>query len=94
MRPGADWQDAVNMTANELEHFLGTEESKSVGDMGLEGESTGHRSGKAHREAPPREEGRPDRGRRRSYAQGGGLRAPAPRRRSLETSANRPGDIR
>ena len=32
----ADWQDAVNMTANELEHFLGTEESKSVGDMGSE----------------------------------------------------------
>ena len=34
------------MTANELEHFLGTEESKSVGDMGSGGESTGHRSGR------------------------------------------------
>jgi Protein of unknown function (DUF3140) len=42
----ADWQGAVNMTANELEHFLDTEESKSVDDMGSGGESTGHRSGR------------------------------------------------
>ena len=40
-----DWQDAVNMTAKELEDWLGTDESKSVGqDEG--GESTGHRSGR------------------------------------------------
>jgi hypothetical protein len=41
----ADWQDAVNMTANELEDFLQTDESKSVGDKGSGGESTGHQSG-------------------------------------------------
>lgn len=40
-----DWQDAVNMTAEELEDWLGTEESKSsVQHDG--GESTGHRSGR------------------------------------------------
>jgi Protein of unknown function (DUF3140) len=32
----ADWQDAVNMTANQLEDFLDTEESKSVGDRNPE----------------------------------------------------------
>jgi hypothetical protein len=42
----ADWQDAVNMSANELEDFLDTGESKSVGDKGSGGESTGHRSGR------------------------------------------------
>lgn len=42
----ADWQDAVNMTANELEDFLGTDESGSVGDKGSGGESTGHQSGR------------------------------------------------
>jgi hypothetical protein len=42
----ADWRDAVNMTATELEEFLETEESKSVGDKGSGGESTGHKSGR------------------------------------------------
>ena len=42
----ADWQDAVHMTANELEDFLGTDESRSVGDKGAGGESTGHQSGR------------------------------------------------
>ena len=42
----ADWQDAVNMTANQLEDFLDTEESKSVGDKGSGCESTGHQSGR------------------------------------------------
>ena len=42
-----DWKDAVNMTAKELEGFLDTEESQSVGDKGDGGgESTGHRSGR------------------------------------------------
>ena len=41
-----DWEDAVNMTASELERWLDTDESKSVGDTGGEGESTGHRSGR------------------------------------------------
>ncbi|WP_295661211.1 DUF3140 domain-containing protein [uncultured Nocardioides sp.] len=42
-----DWKDAVNMTAKELEEFLDTEESQSVGDKGDGGgESTGHRSGR------------------------------------------------
>jgi hypothetical protein len=39
-----DWKDAVNMTASELETWLGTDESKSVGQGS--GESTGHRSGR------------------------------------------------
>ncbi|MDX6365505.1 MAG: hypothetical protein QOK30_581 [Nocardioidaceae bacterium] len=41
-----DWQDAVNMTAKELEDFLGSDESKSVGDKSSGGESTGHASGR------------------------------------------------
>ena len=40
-----DWQDAVNMTASELEDFLATPESQAVGDAS-DGESTGHRSGR------------------------------------------------
>lgn len=39
-----DWQDAVNMTPAELEKWLGTDESKSVGQGS--GESTGHKSGR------------------------------------------------
>jgi Protein of unknown function (DUF3140) len=34
------------MTAKELEDFLDTDESKSVGDKGSGGESTGHASGR------------------------------------------------
>lgn len=41
-----EWQDAVTMTAKELEDFLETDESRSVGDRGSGGESTGHRSGR------------------------------------------------
>lgn len=41
-----EWQDAVNMTAKQVEDFLATHESKSVGDKGSGGESTGHRSGR------------------------------------------------
>ena len=40
-----DFGSAVNMTAKELEAWLDTEESKSVGDSD-EGESTGHKSGR------------------------------------------------
>jgi hypothetical protein len=39
-----EWQDAVNMTAKDLEDWLATDESKSVGQG--DGESTGHRSGR------------------------------------------------
>jgi hypothetical protein len=40
-----DWQEAVNIPAKELERWLQTDESGSVGqDEG--GESTGHRSGR------------------------------------------------
>lgn len=40
-----DWRDAVNMTASELEDWLESDESRSVGqDAG--GESTGHKSGR------------------------------------------------
>lgn len=39
-----DWQDAVNMVPAELEKWLETDESKSVGQGS--GESTGHKSGR------------------------------------------------
>ena len=42
----ADWDEAVNMTASELDRWLDTDESKSVGDTGGRGESTGHKSGR------------------------------------------------
>ena len=41
-----DWQDAVNLTAKQLEDFLDTDESSAVGDKGSGGESTGHASGR------------------------------------------------
>ncbi|MCJ8190572.1 DUF3140 domain-containing protein [Sphingomicrobium aestuariivivum] len=40
-----EFRDVVNMSPSELEEWLDTEESKSVGDNGS-GESTGHRSGR------------------------------------------------
>jgi hypothetical protein len=40
------WKDAVNMTASQLESWLETEESTSVGDTSGDGESTGHASGR------------------------------------------------
>ena len=39
------WKELVNMAPAELEKWLDTEESKSVGDNDS-GESTGHRSGR------------------------------------------------
>ena len=41
-----DFDDAVNMTASEIEHWLDTDESKSVGQKSGGGESTGHASGR------------------------------------------------
>ena len=44
-----DWREAVNMAPGEIEDFLETEESRSVGEKSGEksgGESTGHRSGR------------------------------------------------
>jgi hypothetical protein len=41
-----DFDDAVNMTAGELESWLDTDESKSVGQKDGGGESTGHASGR------------------------------------------------
>ena len=40
-----DWQQAVNMTAKELESWLETEQSRSVGQSQDGDESTGHASG-------------------------------------------------
>lgn len=40
-----EWQEFVNMTAGELDDWLETEESRSVGDSD-ERESTGHASGR------------------------------------------------
>ncbi|EYD71897.1 DUF3140 domain-containing protein [Limimaricola hongkongensis] len=41
-----EFRDLVNMAPKEIEDFLDTEESKSVGDTGGNGESTGHKSGR------------------------------------------------
>jgi hypothetical protein len=40
-----EWRELVNMAPKELEEWLETEESKSVGDS-ASGESTGHKSGR------------------------------------------------
>lgn len=40
------FRDTVNMTARELERWLGTEESKSVGQKQGGDEATGHASGR------------------------------------------------
>ena len=41
------WKDAVNMSASQLEKWLDTEESQSVGQKDQDGdESVGHRSGR------------------------------------------------
>jgi hypothetical protein len=42
----AEFGEAVNMTAGQLEEWLDTEESKSVGQKDGGGESTGHASGR------------------------------------------------
>jgi len=42
----ADFDDAVNMTPKELEEWLATDESQSVGQKNGGGESTGHESGR------------------------------------------------
>jgi hypothetical protein len=41
-----EFRDTVNMTASELEKWLGTDESKKVGQKSDGGESTGHASGR------------------------------------------------
>ena len=41
-----DFRSVVNMTPKQLEGWLDTEQSQSVGDTGGDGESTGHRSGR------------------------------------------------
>ncbi len=41
-----EFHDAVTMTASELEKWLVTDESKSVGQKNGGGESTGHESGR------------------------------------------------
>jgi hypothetical protein len=41
-----DWKQAVNMTASELEGWLETDESTSVGQSEGDGEATGHKSGR------------------------------------------------
>ncbi|GLW10006.1 DNA-binding protein [Microtetraspora sp. NBRC 13810] len=45
-RIGADFGEAVNLTAAELERWLRTAESKAVGDRSGGEESTGHESGR------------------------------------------------
>ena len=40
-----EWRDLVNMAPQELEEFLETDESQSVGAKEDDGESTGHKSG-------------------------------------------------
>ncbi len=42
----AEFADVVNMTAGQLEDWLGTERSQDVGQKDGDGESTGHESGR------------------------------------------------
>ncbi|HSU35590.1 MAG TPA: DUF3140 domain-containing protein, partial [Propionibacteriaceae bacterium] len=42
----AEFDEAVNMTAKQLQTWLETDESRSVGQKDDGGESTGHRSGR------------------------------------------------
>ena len=45
--PYAEFRDAVNMTASELEKWLATDESRAVGQKSADGaESVGHDSGR------------------------------------------------
>ena len=41
-----DWQKSVNMTAGELDKWLESDESQSVGQKKDDGEATGHKSGR------------------------------------------------
>jgi hypothetical protein len=41
-----DWQQAVNMSPRQLEQWLDTDESKSVGQKDGAEEATGHKSGR------------------------------------------------
>jgi Protein of unknown function (DUF3140) len=41
-----DWQQAVNMSPGQLEEWLDSDESKSVGQKDGGGEATGHKSGR------------------------------------------------
>ncbi len=41
-----EWRELVNMQPKELEDWLETDDSASVGDTNGDGESTGHKSGK------------------------------------------------
>lgn len=41
-----DFNEAVNMTPKELEEWLETDDSRSVGQGAADGESTGHESGR------------------------------------------------
>jgi hypothetical protein len=41
-----DWQEAVNMSPRQLQEWLETDESQSVGQSDAGGEATGHRSGR------------------------------------------------
>jgi hypothetical protein len=42
----SEFHDIVNMTAKELDEWLGTDDSKSVGQKSNGGEATGHASGR------------------------------------------------
>jgi hypothetical protein len=42
----SEFTDVVNMTAKELDNWLGTDDSKSVGQKSDGGEATGHASGR------------------------------------------------
>ncbi len=86
-----DWNDAVNMSATELEKWLQTEDSQSVGDKKGGDESVGHQSGRRIVEilGKKKAEGGVDRRRHGMDAESGRLRAPPPgagpviRRRTL-----------
>jgi len=64
-----DFRDAVNMSPSELEEWLDTEESRSVGDSDA-GESTGHRSGRRIVRDQVEEQGRTRGGQHRPNGEG------------------------
>ena len=74
-----EFDRAVNMTPKELEEWLQTEESRSVGQSDGGGESKGHESGRRIVEIKHKNEARLHRQRHRTHEEGQQLRQAPPR---------------
>ena len=73
-----EWRKAVNTTAGDLDEFLDTDESKSVGDKKVRRRVHRSQVWSADRKTATHQEGGPFRGRRRPHAEGRRLRPPPP----------------